>query len=163
MIAGHFGLAAILKSRERQTPLWALMLATVWLDIVFVPLFLAGIETLEPVGAARGVYGANIIHADYTHSPLGALILSALFGIAFALRLGRRTAAVLGAVPFSHWLLDLPVHRADIPLLPGNVGNLSKLGLGLWRFAPAVIAIEFALVAAGAWVYWGAARRGSRN
>ena len=39
MIAGHFGFAALVKSRERQAPLWALMLATVWLDIVFVPLF----------------------------------------------------------------------------------------------------------------------------
>ena len=42
MIAGHFGLAAAVKSHERQAPLWALMLATVWLDIIFVPLFLMG-------------------------------------------------------------------------------------------------------------------------
>jgi hypothetical protein len=38
MIAGHFGLAAGVKGRERQVPLWALMLATVWLDLVFAPL-----------------------------------------------------------------------------------------------------------------------------
>ena len=31
MIAGHFGLAALAKSASPQTPLWALMLATVWL------------------------------------------------------------------------------------------------------------------------------------
>jgi hypothetical protein len=29
MIAGHFGFATIVKSRERSAPLWALMLATV--------------------------------------------------------------------------------------------------------------------------------------
>ena len=29
MIAGHFGLAAGVKGRQRQVPLWALMLATV--------------------------------------------------------------------------------------------------------------------------------------
>ncbi len=50
MIAGHFALAAAVKSKERQLPLWSLMLATVWLDIVFVPLFAAGIETTETVG-----------------------------------------------------------------------------------------------------------------
>jgi len=33
MIAGHFGLAAAVKSYGRQTPLWALMLACVWLDV----------------------------------------------------------------------------------------------------------------------------------
>ncbi len=49
MIAGHFGFAAMVKARERTTPLWALMLATVWLDIVFVPLFMLHIETMEPV------------------------------------------------------------------------------------------------------------------
>ena len=73
MIAGHFGFAALVKSRERQAPLWALMLSTVWLDIVFVPLFLAGIETIELVPGTHGGYGAGIIHADYTHSLVGAL------------------------------------------------------------------------------------------
>lgn len=73
MIAGHFGFAAMIKSREQQVPLWGLMLATVWLDIVFVPLLLAGMETLEPVPGTRGGYGANVIHADYTHSLVGAL------------------------------------------------------------------------------------------
>jgi hypothetical protein len=38
MIAGHFGFAAIVKGHEPETPLWILMLATVWLDVIFVPL-----------------------------------------------------------------------------------------------------------------------------
>jgi hypothetical protein len=80
MIAGHFGFAALTKARERQVPLWALMLATVWLDIIFVPLYVAGIETIETVPGSRGGYGAAIIHADYTHSLLGALALSGIFG-----------------------------------------------------------------------------------
>ena len=159
MIAGHFGFAAVVKSHERQVPLWALMLATAWLDIVFVPLFLSGIETIAPVPGTHGGYGNGIIHADYTHSLLGALMLSALFGAAFRWRWGRRSAIVLGFVSFSHWLLDLVVHRADMPLLPGNIGNLPRLGFGLWRMQPVVIGLESALVIAGAWFYWRAARR----
>src|SRR5215468_1797686 len=124
MIAGHFGFAAGVKAAEPQIPLWALMLATVWLDIVFVPLLLAGIETLEPVAGTHGGYGANIIHADYTHSLVGALILSAIFGLAAAPRWGRRSALVLGAIAFSHWLLDIPLHRGDMPILPANLGDL---------------------------------------
>jgi membrane-bound metal-dependent hydrolase YbcI (DUF457 family) len=158
MIARHFGLAAMVKSRERRVPLWGLMLATVWLDTVFVPLLLTGIETLEPVAGTHGGYGANVIHADYTHSLVGALFLSAVFGLAAVTRWGRRSAIVLGAVVFSHWLLDLPVLRSDMPIFPGNMGSLSMLGFGLWRFPPVVIAIEFALVAAGSWLYWLAAR-----
>src|SRR5689334_3913420 len=60
VIAGHFGLAAAVKAKTPAVPLWALMLACQWLDVIFVPLFLAGIERLEPVaGAKPGAYGAR--------------------------------------------------------------------------------------------------------
>jgi membrane-bound metal-dependent hydrolase YbcI (DUF457 family) len=154
VIAGHFGFAAIVKSRERQTPLWALMLACQWLDVVFVPLFLAGIERIVPVPGTSGTgYGEAIIYADYTHSLLGAIALSLLFGLVAALLWGRRTGVVLGSVVFSHWLLDLIVHRADMPMLPGGAGNLPRMGLGLWRVPPASIAVELTLVVAGAYLY----------
>ena len=78
MIAGHFGLAAGVKARERQVPLWALMLATVWLDVVFVPLLAAGVESVENVPGTSGGYGNSIIHADWTHSLVGALVLAAV-------------------------------------------------------------------------------------
>ena len=48
IFAGHFGLAALVKGRERSTPLWMLMLSTVWLEIVFVPRFAAGVEIKLP-------------------------------------------------------------------------------------------------------------------
>jgi membrane-bound metal-dependent hydrolase YbcI (DUF457 family) len=158
MIAGHFGFAAMVKSREQQTPLWVLMLATVWLDILFVPLLLAHVETFEPVPGTHGGYGSMIIHANFTHSLLGALVLSAVLGAAFLWRWGRRSAVVIGIVAFSHWVLDLFVHRADMPILPGNAGHLPMLGFGLWRYPLAVAAAECALVVAGAWLYWRAAR-----
>jgi membrane-bound metal-dependent hydrolase YbcI (DUF457 family) len=157
MIAGHVGLAAGVKGRERAVPLWALMLATVWLDIVFAPLLAAGVETIENVPGTSGGYGKAIIHADWTHSLVGALVLAALFGLVAARPWGRRTGIVLGAVVFSHWLLDLVVHRGDLPILPGNAGDLPRLGLGLWKVPAASILVELALVVAGAWLYWRAA------
>jgi hypothetical protein len=89
MIAGHFGFAAGVKGREQQVPLWALMLATVWLDIVFAPLLAAGIESIENVPGTSGGYGKSIIHADWTHSLVGALVLAALFGLVAARPWGR--------------------------------------------------------------------------
>lgn len=163
MIAGHFGFAAAIKSREPEVPLWALMLATVWLDIVFVPLYVTGIESIETAPGTSGGYGAGIIHADYTHSLLGALVLAAIFGLVASIRWGRRCGVVLGAVVFSHWLLDLLVHRGDMPILPGNAGGLPKLGFGLWRWPAASITIEIALVLTGAFLYWRAARSAVRK
>ena len=69
MIAGHFGFAAAVKSREREVPLWALMLACQWLDVVFVPLYVAGVERMVLIGG--GGYGKVVIYADWTHSLLG--------------------------------------------------------------------------------------------
>jgi hypothetical protein len=159
VIAGHFGFAAAVKARARAVPLWTLMVACQWLDIVFVPLLVAGVERLEPVAnMAPGAYGGAVIHADYTHSLVGALILSALFGAAAALRYGGRSGVILGLVALSHWFLDLPLHRADMPILPGGAGALPSLGFGLWRFPAASAALELALVLVGAVAYWRAAR-----
>lgn len=151
MFAGHFGLAAAVKGKSPETPLWALMLSTQLLDVVFVPLLLSGVETFEP--AEGSGYGEMMIHADYTHSLLGALIISLIAG-AFACRLwGRRGGLVIGSVAFSHWLLDLLVHRADLPLLPGNLGHLPLLGIGLWKFPSVSIVLESILIITGSVLY----------
>ena len=112
MIAGHFGFAAIVKSREPKVPLWSLMLATAWLDIVFIPLFVMKIETAKPVPGLPGGYGENIIYADYTHSLLGALALSAVFALIFGPLWGKRCAIVLGGgnidlALFKSWVLGV--------------------------------------------------------
>ena len=157
MITGHFGLAAGSKTAEPRAPLWALMVATMWLDIIFVPLVVLGVETIET--PAGGGYGSSVIHADYTHSLLGALVLSAaLTGLA-SLRWDRRVALLLGAVAFSHWILDLVVHRADLPLLPGNAGHLPLLGFGLWKVPVVSVLVEAALLVGGTYAYWRTARR----
>ena len=152
MIAGHFGFAAAVKSRERAVPLWALMLACQWLDVLFIFTYGLKLEGLETVGS--GGYGQVIIHADWTHSLLGALILSAALGSLFK----GRAKIVIALVAFSHWVLDLMVHRPDLPLLPGNALGLPRLGFGLWTTPAAAAAAELILVLAGGGLYWRAAR-----
>ncbi len=151
MFAGHFGLAAAVKSREVQIPLWALMLSTQLLDVLFVPLYLMHIETIDPIG--NGGYGLGVIHANYTHSLIGALVIAVCAGLLAWRPWGRRGMLVIAAVVFSHWLLDLLVHRADLPILPGNLGNLPLLGFGLWAFPVVSIVLEGALIAVGAVLY----------
>jgi len=157
VIAGHFGLAAVVKARQPRVPLWALMLATQWLDVVFVPLYLAHVEGLVPVAGTAGGYGNAVIHADYTHSLVGAVVLAVLFALPALWRWGRRSALVLGAVVFSHWVLDLLVHRHDMPLLPGAPAGFPSVGLGLWRHPGAAAIAELALVLWGTYSYGRAA------
>ncbi|HEY0251869.1 MAG TPA: hypothetical protein VGC41_10100 [Kofleriaceae bacterium] len=157
MIAGHFGFAAAVKGKETAAPLWGLMLACQWLDVVFVPLTAAGIEKIVPVAGTTGGYGDVVIYADYTHSLVGATLLSIILGALFA-RYGRRTAIVIGLVSMSHWVLDILMHRQDMPILPGNAGNLPRLGFGLWRSHAASAVAELVLVVLGTLLYARAAR-----
>ncbi len=163
MIAGHFGFAAAVKSRAPRTPLWALMLACVWMDVVFIPLFAAGIETIVPLPGTSGGYGEGVIHADYTHSLAGALLIAVTFALVAAIWWRRSVALVLGAVVFSHWVLDLLMHHADMPLMPGNAGHFPLLGFGLWRWPEASAVLELAFVALGTFLYARAAQRAVRT
>ena len=155
MTAGHFGLAAGVKAGAQRLPLWALMVATYLLDIVFIMLLAAGgIENFAPIDPAHPSYGAVIIHAYYTHSLVGAGLIALIAGLIAAWAWGQRAGVVIGAVVFSHWLLDLIVHRPDLPILPNNLGNLPLLGLGLWQ-APLVSAmLELLLAVVGAYLYY---------
>lgn len=162
MIAGHFGFAAGVKAREQAVPLWALMLATQWLDVVFVPLFLTHVERIDTIGGGSAGYGNGIIHADYTHSLVGAIVLALLFALPAAWRWGRRAGVVLGAVVLSHWVLDLVVHRHDMPLWPGAPAGTRLFGFGLWRSPIVAAAAELALVLWGGAAYLRAAVAAAR-
>ncbi|MEH7253144.1 permease [Neobacillus niacini] len=152
MFAGHFGVAAVIKSKTPELPLWSLLVSTQLLDIAFIPFSLAGIETMEPIG--EGGYGRMLIYAFYTHSLVGALLLSILAACLAGGLWGKKSGIIIGLVAFSHWILDLFVHRPDMPILPGNIGNFPLLGFGLWESVSVSILIEFLLIAAGSFFYF---------
>lgn len=67
---------------------------------------------------------------------------------------GRQRGMVIGAVTFLHWLLDLLVHRPDLPILLDNWGNLPLLGLGLWAAPTVSMVIELGLILVGVYLYY---------
>src|SRR5690606_26556749 len=60
----------------------------------------------------------------------------------------------LGLLSASHWFLDLIVHRQDMPWLPGNLGNLPLMGLGLWNYPWMALALEIILGIVGLAIYF---------
>jgi hypothetical protein len=158
MTAGHFGLAAVIKSKEIKVPLWALMLSTYLLDVIFIVLAAFGIESFAPVDPAHPAYGQVVIHAYYTHSLVGAFVIAAIAGGLARWAWGHRAGWVIGAMVFSHWILDLIVHRPDLPILPANVGNLPLLGFGLWQVPAASAVVELGLAIGGAYLYYRSAK-----
>ncbi|NYH50799.1 hypothetical protein HNR06_000388 [Nocardiopsis arvandica] len=157
MLAGHFGVAGIVRALRPEIPMGALLVATQLPDLVFLPLAALGIEVGEPAEPGLSGYGSLLITAEYSHALVGDLVLALLVGglthVFLRDRWGRDVGVVLGGVVFSHWLLDLLVHRPDLVVLPGGAGGLPLLGLGLWE-SPAVTAVvEGALVLAGTVLY----------
>ncbi len=58
---------------------------------------------------------------------------------------------VLAVCVVSHWLLDLIVHRPDLPLYPGQS---TKFGFGLWNYPLLSNIIEVAIFVAGVIIYY---------
>jgi hypothetical protein len=163
MFAGHFGLAAAVKSQQPRIPLWALMLSTQLLDVISAPLYLSNIETLQLAPGAKGGYGGAIAHVDYSHSLVGALLIALCAGL-IAWRLwGKSGGLIISSVVFSHWLLDLLVHRADLAILPGNLGNLPRFGFGLWAYPAISAALELVLIIVGGALYFLSALSRAKN
>jgi membrane-bound metal-dependent hydrolase YbcI (DUF457 family) len=164
MVAGHFGLAAGIKKIAPRLPLWSLLLATFFLDVVFIFFAASGLEKIIPVDPANpNAYGGSLIHAYYTHSLVGALLISAIAGLLAGWRWGKRGGYVIAGVVFSHWILDLLVHRPDLPILPGNLGNLPLLGFGLWQYPAISAVLELILVIGGTWFYYRAAMQAAEK
>ncbi|WP_246294153.1 permease [Paenibacillus planticolens] len=149
VFAGHFGIAAAMKARAPEVPLWALIVGTQLYDVLFLPLSALSLESLEGEG-----YGGAFITAFYSHSLVSAIVIALLAALLAGIRWGTRTGVILGLVTFSHWLLDWIVHRQDLPVLPGNLGNLPLMGLGLWTIPAASLALEIAILATGIWLYF---------
>ncbi len=154
MTAGHFGLAAAVKSQSPRVPLWALMFSTYLLDYIFIILVAAGVESFAPIDPTHPAYGQVVINAFYTHSLVGAGLIALVAGLLAGRAWGKRAGVLIGAVVMSHWVLDLIVHRPDLPILPGNAGNLPLLGFGLWQFPVISAVLELAIVLGGAYLYY---------
>jgi hypothetical protein len=150
MFVGHYAAALAAKAAEPRAPLWSYVTAAQLVDIGWSGLIMIGAER---VGFDPSLPGSALVleHMPWTHSLPGALAwaVAAALLAGWALKLPRRAAVFVGLVVFSHWLLDLVVHRPDLALWFGG----PKVGFGLWNAPVVEQAVEMGLlaVAGAAW------------
>jgi membrane-bound metal-dependent hydrolase YbcI (DUF457 family) len=149
MFIGHAAVAMAAKPLAPRANLALALAASYWLDIVWPVLVLAGIERVEIAPGDTAFTPMHFSHYPWSHSLAASLVWAVLFGAA-CWKLGRRTALVMGALVFSHWLLDALSHRADLPLWPGGD---TFVGLGLWNSVAGTLVVEGGMFAAGLWIY----------
>jgi hypothetical protein len=86
-----------------------------------------------------------------SHSLLMGLVWGLLFAlVCWLVKKDMRSAIVAGICVVSHWVLDLIVHKPDLPLFPGNS---PLLGMGLWNWPLLTALIEFLIFGVGLALY----------
>lgn len=151
MFIGHFAIAFATKKTVPKVSLATLFAACQFLDLLWPIFLLTGMEHVRVDPGNTPFTPLDFYDYPISHGLVGALSWSVAFGgVYFLIKRQRRDALVLGAVVFSHWILDLIAHKPDLPLL-GN--NSLKVGLGLWYSVPATIIVELGMLVAGVWIY----------
>ena len=151
MFVGHYGVSFAGKRAARGVSLATLFLAVQLLDVVWSILVIAGIEKVRIVPGITKTNPLDLYYMPYTHSLVGALLWSVAAFVVYRVikKSDNRSALVVGAAVFSHWVLDLVVHRPDLPLYD----NTAKVGLGLWNYPAFALSLEAALLFGGLVAY----------
>lgn len=151
MLLGHYGVALAAKRYAPRTSLGTLILAAQLLDLLWPLFLLVGWERVHIVPGLMKASPFDFEHYPISHSLLAALAWAALIGGGYLVfRRYPRGAAVIAIAVVSHWLLDAPMHRPDLPLFPGAS---TKIGFGLWNSIVATLLIEVILLGIGIAVY----------
>jgi hypothetical protein len=151
MFLGHYAIAFAAKKAAPKTSLGSLILAAQFLDLLWPVFLLLGIEHVRIDPGNTVVTPLDFLDYPVSHSLLGALGWSVLLGGLFFLLWKKRQAAwVIAACVFSHWILDVIVHRPDLPL---GFGAGTYAGLGIWNSLAGTLIVELGLFLGGVVLY----------
>jgi hypothetical protein len=156
MFVGHFGVGFAGKKVDNKPSLGTLFFASQFLDLIWPVFILTGIEKVEIEPGLMAANPLDFTYYPFSHSLLLAIVWGTIFGIIyFLIRKNIKGSILLGSLVVSHWILDLIVHRPDLPILPW--GNL-KVGFGLWNSLPLSVIVELFIFALGAYFYLSATK-----
>ena len=151
MFVGHFAVALAGKRVAPKMSLGTLIFGAQFLDLIWPPLVLLGLERFHIDVAATKATPLAFDAYPISHSLLMAIVWAVLIGGVYGARKRYRIGALmLGVAVFSHWFLDWITHRPDLQLAPGIS---TRVGLGLWNHPALEVTIETAMYVAAVAIY----------
>jgi LexA-binding, inner membrane-associated putative hydrolase len=151
MFLGHFGVGFGTKAAVPHVSLGTLFLAAQFADLLWPTLLMLGVEQVRIINDPVQGPPLEFVHYPISHSLVGVLVWAGLFAVIYyVVRRSQTGAWAVGALVFSHWLLDLIVHYPDLPLYPGSA---VRLGFALWSHPTAELLLELVIFAVGVVLY----------
>jgi hypothetical protein len=144
MFIGHYGVSYAVKKTKEDIPLWLLFAAVQLLDLIAFTLVLFGIEGASFTPNENPFFRNHLV-LPFSHSLVGAVVVSLVVYFAFRVYNKKKWSLVLGLCVLSHWFIDLLVHTNDLPILFGGY----SIGLGLWNYPYFTFAIEIIFALTG--------------
>jgi hypothetical protein len=156
MFIGHYAASFALKSCHKKASLGLLFIAVQFVDIVFFPLSLLGIEHFRLIENFTDATHFSLDFMPYSHSLLatffwGAVVFLSVFVVTYKKHdLRFKMAVVFAVAVMSHWFFDLLVHTPDLPLA---TDDSLKVGFGLWNNDVLTYSLESVILVAGLYFY----------
>lgn len=161
MFLGHFGAGLAAKAIDQKPSLGTYFMAAQFIDLIWPVFLIFGIERVSIDPGNTVVTPLNFIYYPFTHSLAGVLFWALTFSLVYYLIKHRKKAAILMAVlVFSHWVLDLLVHKPDLPIIGGSG---PKLGIGAWNSLILTLVLEFSILGIGTYLYIKTTRNSTRK
>jgi membrane-bound metal-dependent hydrolase YbcI (DUF457 family) len=152
----HASIGLMAKPLVPKAPLWALVAATQFPDLLSFGLMAAGLEhgAVTSLDFEHGLKYLSPPSIPWSHglsmSIVWSVIMAAIAQLFFR---DRRVSTTLGLLVLSHWFLDFTVYLY-IPVL---LDNSQTIGLGLITSKKGLIAgivMEIVLIGVGIASYW---------
>ena len=161
---GHLAPGFIAKTIEPKVPLWVYLVAGESNDLLYFAFTATGLEqpSTTTMSFSEGVRYLTHGSIPWSHGFFMSVVWSVVIaGIAYLVWRDNKVSALLGAVAFSHWIMDFLMH-SNLPLF---FEGSPLVGLGLENSGAGFLFItifDLVFLAIGVFVYF-RARRKDRN
>ena len=143
MFIGHLAGAELLHTLIPSVPPVVSLVGVGFPDLLWGVTILASLETAK-MGTSPLQRDIDFTRYPISHSLVLTNLIALIPAIGFGLAYGWMATLVFLLASISHWLLDVIVHKRDLPVL--GFGTDIKVGFGLWRWSRTSFFVEYAIV-----------------
>lgn len=143
MFIGHYGVAVAAAALLPDVPALVPLTGVAFPDLLWGGFILTGVEKATVKPDSPLITDVEFVSYPYSHSLVMTSLIATVPALALVFTLSLKAGIVFLLASISHWLIDVLVHRGDLPIL-GFGHNDRKIGFGLWNYPLLSFLLELA-------------------